>query len=441
MKKNESARVEITSMNDLGYGVGRIGEKVVFVKNGVTGDLLNVRIIKDGGSYFVALAEEILHASSLRQNACCADFPKCGGCAFRHISYDYEKELKCEFIASFLKKEGLSDITVLPVLSTGQTDCYRNKVQFPYRDGTLGYYAGHSHRVASGVRCPQHLPAMQRVLDALEAFLREYSISSYDEETGKGLLRHILLRSSADGRAMLLTLVLTARSFPRERELLALLQGFPEVKGLYYNVNNKNTNVILGDDFFHICGEKALTDTLLGCTFELSPASFYQVNHDACELLYSEVITRAGACAGARVVDLFCGAGTIGICLAKNTSVGRLVGIEIVPQAVENAKRNAARNGVTNADFFCGDANHPTLDDADVVIVDPPRKGLDEALIAHLSDLAALKKVIYVSCNPATLARDLARFRARGWTVGELQPVDMFPRTGHVECVTSLTRE
>ena len=441
MKKNDLLTLTITDMNDLGCGVGHAEGKAVFVKNTVTGEIWETKIIKDAGRYFVAIPLRRLSSSGRRSSACCASFPQCGGCAFSHVVYPYEKELKQGFVRSYLRKERLGEVEVLPVKSTGKIAGYRNKVQFPCQNGAVGYFAAHSHRIVTDTRCALHLPEMQELLDALAAFVDNEHVSCYDEVCRTGLLRHICLRANADGSAMLLTLVLNGRTFPKEQALFALLDRFPAVRGVFYNVNEQNTNVILGEEYIHARGDEVLVDTLLGCSFELSPASFYQVNHDACELLYKEVIARAGDCTDKTVADLFCGVGTIGICLAKHAPVGRLIGVEIVPQAVENAKRNAARNGVQNAEFYCGDANHPALERADVVIVDPPRKGLDEELIAHLTALPALKKIVYASCAPDTLARDLRRFRDRGWTLGEVQPVDMFPRTGHIECVISISRQ
>ena len=440
MKKNGEIRLSVTDMNDLGYGIGHFDGKAVFVRGAVAGDEARVKIIKDRKTYCVGRCEELLTPSDRRVLPECRFFPACGGCAFRHASYAYEKELKAGFVASYLKKEGLSDLRVLPVLSTGQTSGYRNKVQFPYRDGRMGYFAGHSHRVVTDHRCALHHPAFAALLDELAAFFEKEKIEGYDETTGKGLLRHVVLRCGQNGKEILLTLVLTRADFPKTNELTALLSRHPAVRGLYYNINKENTNVIFGDRFLHILGEKTITDELLGCSFELSPASFYQVNHDACELLYRTVIDRAALTGGETVADLFCGVGTIGICMAKHTPLLKLIGVEIEEQAVENAKKNAERNGISNAEFICGDANHPALEKADAAVVDPPRKGLDEALIAQLSALPMLKKIVCVSCAPDTLARDLARFRARGWTIGDLQPVDMFPRTGHVESVVLMSR-
>ena len=441
MKKNEYAEVLITDMNDLGYGVGRVDNKVVFLPDAVTGEKLRVKIIKDAGSYFVARREELLEVSEKRAPSLCPAFPRCGGCAFCHIKREYELELKRNFVESFLKKEGLKDARVLPVKAVGGETGWRNKIQYPARDGQLGYYAPHSHRVIPNDGCILHHPAAEPVLRGVADFLFRSGVSSYDEETGKGLLRHLCLRTNADASEMMLILVLNGEKLFCAGALCAFLrEKYPDVKSVYLNVQKKNTNVIYGEKFILLDGKETITDELLGCSFELSPASFYQVNHDACELLYKEVIARADLRGGERVVDLFCGVGTIGICLCKHAPVGHLVGVEIVPQAVENARRNAERNGIQNAGFVCGDANHPALKNADVVIVDPPRKGLDEALIAQLSSLETLQKIVYVSCGPDTLARDLAHFSARGWTFGELQPVDMFPKTGHVETVVLMTR-
>ena len=441
LKKNDFATVYVEDMNNFGYGVGHIDGKAVFISDGVTGEKLRVKIIKDAGSYFVARREETEEVSERRAPSPCTAFPRCGGCSFCHLRYEYEKELKGRFVSSFLQKAGLSDLRVLPVLSTDKPFHYRNKIQYPYKDGALGYYAPHSHRVIPNDGCLLHRPAAEPVLRDVAAFLREKRVESYDEETGRGYLRHVCLRVNGDGGQMMLILVANGGKCAFARELLALLhEKHSCVKSVYLNVQKEKSNVIFGEKFLLLDGKETITDTLLGCAFEISPASFYQVNRDACELLYGEVIRQADLRGGERLVDLFCGIGAIGICLASRTDI-RLTGVEIVPQAVENARRNAERNGIKNAEFFCGDANHPALKSADAVIVDPPRKGLDEALVAHLSSLPALQKIVYVSCGPDTLARDLARFRAQGWQIGDLQPVDMFPKTGHVETVVRLSRQ
>ncbi len=441
MKKNDYAILDVTDMNDFGYGVGHLEGKAVFVAGGVTGEKLRIKIIKDGGSYFVARREEMLLRSEKRVSSPCKAFPACGGCSFCHISYEYEKSLKEEFVRSFLRKEGLSHVDVLPLLSTGKCYGYRNKVQYPYRNGVLGYYANRSHRVVENEGCLLHHPGIETLLPDIALFLKEKKIESYNEETGRGLLRHVCLRTNSNATEILLTMVINDEDFPESNELLKILEEkHPEVAGVFLNVNRSKGNVILGEKFIHLWGKKYITDRLLDCDFEISPAAFYQINREGAELLYGEVIRRAEITGGERVADLFCGVGTIGLCLAKNTSVGELIGIEVVPQAVEDAKRNAERNRIGNAKFFCGDANFPALREADVVIVDPPRKGLDEALIKHLSTLDC-SKIIYVSCDPSTLARDLARFDILGWQIGAVRPVDMFPRTGHVETVVLLSRK
>ena len=439
MKKNDYFEIEITDMNSLGHGVGHFEGKAVFVAGAVTGEKIRAKVIKDGGSYYVARREELLYPSSFRREKSCDAFPSCGGCAFCHIDYEYEKELKKRFVEGFLLKAGV-EAEVLPLLSTEQTAGYRNKVQYPVREGKLGYYASHSHRVVEKEGCALHHPAMEPVIRTVADFIKKEQISCYEEESGKGLLRHVYLRTNHDGSEMLLTLIVNGESLPQKDKLLSLLKDkHPSVTGVLLNINKKNTNVILGSDYILLAGSETLTDSLLGCTFEMSPASFYQVNRRGAELLYSKVIEQAELTGDEVVADLFCGIGTIGLCLAKNAGVKELVGIEVIEQAVENAKKNAKRNGIENASFYCADANHPALQKADVVIVDPPRKGLEKELIAHLTALSP-KKIVYVSCDPATLARDLALFHKDGWQIGKVQPVDMFPRTGHVESVVSLTR-
>ena len=329
----------------------------------------------------------------------------------------------------------------MPLLSTGRRYGYRNKVQYPYQNGVLGYYAPHSHRVVKNDGCMLHQSEMEPVLSDIAAFLKKNSVPSYDEEKGKGLLRHVCLRSSEEGREMLLTLVIAEDSFIYSEKFIAMLkEKHPCVTGVYLNINKQKNNVILGDRWKLIYGKPTITDELLSCSFEMAPASFYQVNREGAELLYSEAIRRADLKGGEKLADLFCGIGTIGICMAKVAPISSLIGIEVIPEAVENAKKNAARNGIANARFVCGDANHPSLGEADVVVVDPPRKGLDVALIEKLSALP-LKKIVYVSCDPATLARDLTLFRKNGFEIHPVRPVDLFPGTGHIECVCSLEKQ
>lgn len=441
MKKNEWATVRISDMNSLGYGLGHVDGKVVFVSDTVPGEEWKVRIIKDGGNYFVGRKEELLCPSKMRIPSACTAFPQCGGCSFCHIGYAEELKLKREFVKGFLRKEGLAELSVLPVLSTGKTAGYRNKIQYPYRDGQLGYYAAHSHRIVPNRGCLLHPPKAEALLADAARFFKENRVEGYDEERGKGLLRHVYLRTNGDGSEMLLTLVVNGEEFPLGQELAEeLKKRHPGFTGLLLNVNQEKNNVILGKTFRLLWGKGVLTDRLLSCDFEMSPASFYQVNREGAELLYKEVQKRADLREGQKVVDLFCGIGTIGLCLCKDVPGAELVGVEVVPEAVENAKKNALRNGIPNARFFLGDANHPAVNEADLVVVDPPRKGLEEELIESLS-ARAFRKIIYVSCDPATLARDLKRFQMRSWLLGDVQPVDMFPRTGHVETVVLLSRE
>ncbi len=442
MKKNDSILLTVTDMNSLGYGVGHTVEgKAVFVNDGVPGDTVKGKIIKDGGSYFVLKTEEIITPSVHRILSPCAAFPRCGGCAFCHLDEEYEKKIKENFVRGFFLKAGLSDIEILPLLSVGRRYGYRNKVQYPYQNGVLGYYAPHSHRVVKNDGCLLHQSEMEPVLSDIEMFLNENAVPSYDEENGKGLLRHVCLRSSKEGKEMILTLVIAEDSFPYSEKLIAMIRKkHPSVVGVYLNINKKRNNVILGDRWQLIWGRPTMTDELLSCTFEMAPASFYQVNREGAELLYSEAIKCVDLHGGEKIADLFCGIGTIGICMAKAAPIASLVGIEVIPEAIENAKKNAERNGITNARFVCGDANHPALEEVDVVVVDPPRKGLDAALIEKLSALP-LKKIVYVSCDPATLARDLVLFRENGFEIHPVRPVDLFPGTGHVECVCNLEKK
>lgn len=447
MKKNDEFILPVTDLTDLGSGFGRAPDgSAVFVPGTVPGDRVLCHLIKVNKQYAVGKLLRVETPSPYRTAPECPVFGSCGGCSLCHITPDYEREMKKRFVEAALRKEGLT-VSVRDVRSTGRRDRYRNKVQLPLSpDGKIGFFAPHSHRVIElpDGDCRLQHPAFTPVIRTLGEWVKESGISCYDEKTGKGLLRHLCLRTNADGSELLLILVLNGRALPRkaERALLDALSVHPAVCSVWLSENTENTNVILGEHFTHLSGAPYITDALLGRSFAISPRSFYQVNHDGCELLYATAIEKAAPFlrGGKKLVDLFCGIGTVGICMAADIGDCELLGVEIIPEAVENARENAVRNGLGDrAAFLCGDANDPALDGADVVVVDPPRAGLEPRLITRLAALRP-EAILYISCSPATLARDLRLFAGHGYTADSVQPVDMFPCTGHVETVVLMSK-
>ena len=453
MQKNDIIRLTVEEINNLGFGVGHTGDgQVVFIRDAVTGDELDARIIKVNKSYLIARIERMHKASALRDADPCPT-PGCGGCVYQQITYAHELELKREYVRNAFRKAGLFDVAVGEVLSTHRLTAYRNKAQYPVANGKSGMQAGFfatgTHRIVPTKHCRLQPPVFSSIVSEVCRLSDTYGIRAYEEESGKGLLRHIYLREGHATGEVMLCLVVNGRTLPCEKELsLALSARFPMLKSIMLNVNQKNTNVVLGDEYRCLFGREWIEDKLLGQSFRLSAGAFYQVNHDACELLYTEARKKAMLTGKETVLDLYCGIGTIGLCMAEHAD--RVIGIEIVDEAVERARENAALNGRGNAFFYCGDASDAEklllrAEEANgdisgaTVIMDPPRKGSTPELIEYLAK-RGFERIVYVSCGPDTLARDCMLFRKLGYEIGEVTPVDLFPRTGHVESVVSLTR-
>ena len=449
MTKEQIIELDITDLNNLGNGVGRCDGQVVFVRGAVSGDRVRAKVIKVNKSFAVARLEEIITPSPDRIDGFCSSPLSCGGCVYRHISYERELELKRGYISAEFAKAGLPEVNILPVLSTGDVRGYRNKAQYPVakgKDGIFaGFYASKTHKVIPAEECAIQSPEFAPILRFVCEFADRHGWSVYDEESRRGLLRHIYLRVGKKTGEIMLCLVLNGSALPDEeafaREVTA---RFPEIVSLMINENTEDTNVVLGRKYRTLCGKGGIEDELCGLKFFISPDSFYQVNRDGAELLYSKARELADLRGGEILMDLYCGTGTIGLSMAKGAK--RLVGIEIVQSAVECAKDNAERNGITNARFVCADAgNKEVILEAaggtrpDVVIIDPPRKGSTRELVDCLADLG-VPRIVYVSCGADTLARDCKWFSERGYEIGDVQPVDMFPRTGHVESVVCLER-
>ena len=460
IRKNDLIRLSVSDLNNRGCGVGHLtgaGENdgmTVFVQGAVTGDEVEARVIKVTRGYLVARLETVLAPSPYRADDGCPAARGCGGCVYRNVTYEHELDRKRGYVEAAFRKAGLADVAVEPVRTTGQTAGYRNKAQYPVavgRDGkmTAGFFAAETHRVVPAEHCALQPPVFGDILRHVCRFCDEHGIPAYEEITGRGLLRHVYLRMGAATGEITVCLVINGDCLPGEGDLAAgLCKAFPGVVGVLLNENRENTNVVLGERYRLLAGRPYLEDVLCGLTFRVTPQSFYQVNRGACELLYGIAKERAALTGGELLLDLYCGIGTIGLTMADRA--GEVMGMEIVPEAVECAKENARRNGIANATFACGDASDPKgllkkaaeargdLTGA-VVILDPPRKGTTRELIEGIAE-AGIRRVVYVSCNPDTLARDCAVFRENGYGIGTVTPVDLFPRTGHVETVVLLSR-
>ncbi len=451
MNKNDTIDLEITDLNNLGCGVGRIDGRVVFVKGAVTGDTVRAKVIKVNKSFSVAKLEQIIKASPFRisEDRCIAPL-SCGGCVYRHISYEHELKLKTEYVKNAFRKAGLSSVSVLDCLSTGKAYGYRNKAQYPVcqtKSGIkAGFFAPKSHNIVPSDVCAIQNEAFEKIVEFICRFATEKGISAYSEESGKGLLRHIYLRIGEMTGQIMVCLVINGDSMSySECFVKELTKAFPEVVSVMLNINTENTNVVLGKNFTTLFGSPYIEDRLCGLDFKISPESFYQVNRKGAELLYSVARDRACLHGNEVIMDLYCGTGTIGLSMAR--SAKKLCGIEIVKRAVECARENAFTNGISNAEFFCDDAGDKDVIlkaaggvRPDVVIIDPPRKGSTKELADILAELS-VPRIVYVSCDADTLARDCVWFSENGYKIGDIQPVDMFPRTGHVECVVDLSFE
>lgn len=444
LKKNREVELEITGVTHDGDGVGHAQGMAVFVPRTAPGDTVRARLIAVKKSYAVGRMQELLAASPCRMEPDCPVFDRCGGCVWRHVTYEAELEFKRRRVRENLQKIAGIDLKPEPVVPSPRVDGYRNKAQIPVgREGgalLLGFYARHSHRIVEYPGCRLQPAGFSRLLAAFRRWVEQSGIPVYDETSGKGQLRHLYLRAAQATGQQMACVVVTHAPVPRPELLVELMRG-AGADGVLLNVNPAATNVILGDACVPLWGRERITDILCGLQFEISPLAFYQVNHDQTERLYRAVEELAGLTGREHVLDLYCGAGTIGLTLAGRA--GRITGVEIVPQAVEDARRNAARNGIENAEFFCADAREAAERLAregrrpDVVVVDPPRKGLAAPTIESIRDMGP-KRVVYVSCDPATLARDLAVFAGVGYACRRVRPFDMFPRTPHVETVCLL---
>lgn len=448
LQKNQKIELEITGTSAEGFGVGRFEGQCVFVPGGAQGDLLSVHVMKTAKKYAYGKIDHIIKASPYRQETDCIIFHQCGGCVYRHIQYSQECEVKYQRVVDVLERIGHIHVPVNPIVVSDDIDGYRNKAQYPVqREGDIvkiGFYAAHSHRIIDCNACNLQPPLFDDIISVCRDWIQQEGISCYDERTGKGLLRHVYLRIAVATNEVMVCLVVNGSHIPQSDLLVSkLTQAYPQIKSIQLNINKEKTNVILGKECKTLWGQAYITDILCGCKFRISPLSFYQVNHYQAQKLYCLAKDYAGLIGSEVLLDLYCGAGTIGITMANK--VKKLIGVEIVPQAIEDAKQNAQLNGITNAEFICADASDAAqkLENRgirpNVIVLDPPRKGCGADLVAITARMEP-DRIVYVSCDPATLARDLALFSQKGYHTVKVTPVDMFPRTPHVETVVLLER-
>ena len=443
-KKNDIVPLPIEGWGSAGEGVARLDGQAVFVRGAIPGELCSVQLLKVGKTAAWGRAAEVLEPSPDRQVPDCPNYPKCGGCQLRHMTYAEELRFKRQKVEDALRRIGGWDGTVEVIHGARSPDRYRNKIQFPVAEGPrVGFFRARSHDVIDAPDCLLQPLEATRLRAAFRDWMERYAVPAYDERSHTGLVRHFYVRVDRAGES-LCAVIANGRDLPRRKALIeALRQAEPKLAGAVLSVNTEKTNVILGKENRPLWGRDFLEDTLCGLTFRLSVPSFYQVNRNQAEVLYGRALDFAGLTGQETVLDLYCGIGTITLVLARGAK--KVYGAEVVPEAVEDARANAARNGVENAEFFCGDAGEAArlLADRgvrpDVVCVDPPRKGLSLPVIETIAEMAP-RRLVYVSCDPATLARDVKLLAERGYRLEKAEAADLFPRSFHVETCCLLCR-
>ena len=448
LEKNQIYQAEIIDYTAEGQGVAKIEGCAVFIPNAIVGEKCTVRIEKVGKTWASGKIVELLEKSPYRVNRECPVAKLCGGCDFWHMDYAEECRLKADRVRQALNRLAGEHLEEVPILSAPTCTGYRNKAQYPVSSqkgrAFAGFYKAGTHKVVENARCLILPEETDKVKKIVIDFINHYRISVYDEESHKGLVRHIYVRRGAVSGEILVCLVCNGRKLPHYEDLIRRLQKVPGFATLVLSVNEKQSNVILGEELITLYGNGYIEDILCGLTFRLSPHSFYQVNHHQAQRLYDAAISLGQITKNDLVMDLYCGVGTITLALARHAK--KVIGVEVVPQAIADAKENAVRNGIENAEFFCADAGKAALEleekgiKADVVVVDPPRKGLNADAIEALARIAP-RRIVYVSCDPATLARDVALLKDRGYQLSKIQTADLFPRCAHIESIACLVRE
>ena len=447
LSKNEIYEATVCDYTAEGQGIAKIDGCVVFIPNAIAGERVRVRIEKAQKTWAAGKLVEILEKSPHRVNRECPQAKLCGGCDFHHMDYEEETRLKADRVLQALNRIGGEHLEAMPILSAPTCGGYRNKAQYPVSQqkgrAYAGFFKAGTHQVIENDRCLILPEEMDRVKKLVIDHWNKYRLSAYDETAHKGLLRHIYVRRGAVSQQVLVCLSINGAAVPHAGELIESLKTIQGFTSLVLSHNTKKGNTILGDRETVLYGPGYIEDTLCGLQFRLSPHSFYQVNHHQAQRLYEAAISQAEITKNDLVLDLYCGVGTITLCMAK--AAGKVIGVEVVEQAVIDARENAKRNGIENAEFFCGDAGKAALEleargiKPDVVVVDPPRKGLNADTIEALHRMQP-RRIVYVSCDPATLARDVALLKEKGYALKTAQAADLFPRCSHVESIACLTR-
>lgn len=450
INKNDKLVIDIEDFGSDGEGIGRYEGYTLFVKNTVIGDRVRVKVVKAKKSYGYARLVDIIEASPYRTEPRCGLAGRCGGCSIQHLEYAKQLEYKQNKVKNCLERiGGFHDIEPEPIIGMKEPYYYRNKAQFPVgrdKDGrvVIGFYAGRTHSIIDTSHCYIQAEVNEQIMERIRSFLEEYNISIYDENKNKGLVRHILTRAGFTTGELMVCIIANGDELPYKEELIRSLCEIPGMTSISMNVNKEKTNVILGDKIIILWGQPYITDYIGDIRYQISPLSFYQVNPVQTKLLYEKALDYADLHGDEIVWDLYCGIGTISLFLAQKAK--QVYGVEIVPQAIEDARRNAEINGITNAEFFVGAAEKilPAIYReegirADVIVVDPPRKGCEESLLQTIVQMSP-ERVVYVSCDPATLARDLRYLCDRGYRLDKVQAVDQFGHTGHVEVITLLQK-
>jgi 23S rRNA (uracil1939-C5)-methyltransferase len=441
----EKVTMELFDITHSGEGLGREKDMIVFVEGGLPGDEVEVEIKNVKKTYAQGKLLSIIKESPERVKPDCQYFPKCGGCQLLHMSYDGQLRVKTKMVEDALERiGGFKGIEVNPILGMEDPKRYRNKAQFKVDDKGMGFYQKKSHNLVHIDDCLNQPDSAAAVIKTMNAVISDLNLSLYDEKTGKGYVRGILQRTNLEGENMI-TLIVNGKNLSQQEEIVAaILAGIPNVTSIFVNINREKSNVVMGKKSICVYGATRLVEEIGDLKFSISPNSFFQVNSKQTKKLYDTVKEFAALTGTEIVFDLYCGTGAIGLYLASQAK--QVIGIESVPNAILDARENAGLNHSDNAVFLLGRADVEVVRIAkdenikpDLVILDPPRKGCEETLLKAIGDLKT-KRVIYVSCNPATLARDLKIMIAMGYEINAVQPVDLFPGTGHVETVVSMTR-
>ena len=466
IRKNDEFELTIEDMSEDGAGIGKQDGYIWFVKDAVIGDRIRARAMKMKKNYGFARLMEVLEASKDRVMPECPVARQCGGCQLQMMSYEAQLHFKERKVYNNLRRIGgvenlrlpeqadgvIVDKTIVmePILGMEHPWRYRNKAQFPFgrdKDGRIiaGFYAGRTHHIVEAEDCLLGVEENAVILDIIKKIMEEYQIAPYDEETHKGLIRHALIRKGFSNGELMVCLVINGKKLPHADIFVERLKEVPGMTSISYNINQEKTNVILGSELVNLYGPGYITDKIGNVSYQISPLSFYQVNPVQTEKLYGTALEYAGLTGGETVWDLYCGIGTISLFLAQKAK--KVYGVEIVPPAIEDARRNAALNGMENVEFFVGKAEEVLPREyeknqvyADVIVVDPPRKGCDSVCLDTIVRMQP-KRVVYVSCDSATLARDVKYLDERGYAVERVRCCDMFGMSGHVETVALLTKK